>query len=128
MEITRDAIMRVVKAARTAQKLADDIRKLTNDFRSVNVGDDIAGLLADALNMINGEKQGITDEFSDSRTYTWLFRSAMSDGEVTDEFIRMARENGPKIPKPNLISREQFDEMMKSSGGYRYTPEGEWCK
>ena len=77
------------------------------------------------LNIMNGERQNVEDDFTDSRTFRWLFRSSMSDTEVADEFIRMSEQNGPKQPKPNLINRVQFQDMVKKFGGYS-TPEGEW--
>lgn len=131
MNISRDALLKIVRAARAAQKLADNIRHLTGNSPVENMADSIAGQLADALNMMNGEKLGVADDFRDSRTYTWLYRSAMTDEEVADEFIRMAKENEPKMPKPNLISRVQFLDMVRQFGGYpdlNSTPEGEWPK
>lgn len=131
MNISRDALLKIVRATRAAQKLADNIRHLTGNSPVDNMADSIDGQLADALNMMNGEKLGVADDFRDSRTYTCLYRSAMTDEEVADEFIRMAKENEPKMPKPNLISRVQFLDMVRRFGGYpdlNSTPEGEWPK
>lgn len=130
MNISRDALLKIVRAARAAQKLADNIRHLTGNSPVENMADSIAGQLADALNLLNGEKLGVADDFRDSRTYTWLYRSAMTDDEVADEFIRMAKGE-PKMPKPNLISRGEFLDMVRQFGGYldlNSTPEGEWPK
>lgn len=124
MEISRDALVRVIMAARTANNMADTIRKLAG-HPDPNEADMIAGALADALNMLNGEKQRVEDDFTESRTYQWLFRSAMSDAEVADEFIRMALRNKTEQPKPHLISRVEFRNMVKKFGGYS-TPEGDW--
>lgn len=128
MEISRDAIVRMIRAARNAAKLANDIRRIANVSDRNNAADEIAGDLADVLNKINGEQIGISDQFCDSRTYTWLFRSAMSDNEVADEFIRMAEENKPEMPRPNTMSRVGFEELLEKFGGYKPTAEGEWSK
>ena len=127
MEISRDALVRVIRAARVAKELADDIRKLNGDTTRDNRADRIAGDLADALQMMNGESMGVADDFLESQTYGWLFKCSVPEDRIAGEFIRMAEENKPKLPKPHLVNRVQFNEMIRKFGGYSaQTPEGEW--
>jgi hypothetical protein len=125
MEISRDALLRVIYAARMSNAMAEIVRTLANGYKQENKLDQIAGALADALCMINGEQLNPEEDFGNSRTYTWLFNSRTTDSEVADEFIRMAENNRPVQPKPNTISKEQFDELFHKNGGYM-SPEGEW--
>ena len=124
MEISRDALSRVIKAARMAHDMAETIREMTCGTCR-NKADDISGILEDALFDMNGEKLGVKDDFSESKTYQWLFGCSVPEDRIAGEFIRMAEENKPKQPKPNLINRDQFNAMLKRAGGYS-TPEGEW--
>lgn len=126
MEISRDALVRVIRAAKVAKELSDDIRRLIGDSTRDNQADRIAGDLADALQMMNGEKMGVSDDFTESKTYTWLFECSVPAERIAGEFIRMAEENKPEMPKPNLVNRVQFNEMVRKFGGYSATPEGEW--
>ena len=122
---TKDALLRIVKAARIAYAVADNIRKL-GVCNTENEADRIYGYLTDALFILNGEQLNGKD-FNESRTYSWLYNSTMTDDEVTNEFIRMAKENAPKQPKPNIITRDQFNELLTRAGGYGLqTPEGDW--
>ena len=119
--------MRVIRAARVAKELADDIRKLIGDNTRDNRADRIAGDLADALQMMNGESMGVADDFLESQTYGWLFKCSVPEDRIAGEFIRMAKENEPKQPKPCLMTEKEFDALLKRNGGYKAeTPEGEW--
>ena len=127
MEISRDALMRVIRAARAAKELGDDIRRLSHDSIHDNVADRIAGDLADALQMMNGESMGVADDFLESQTYGWLFKCSVPEDRIAGEFIRMAKENESQQPKPCLMTEKEFDELLKRNGGYKAeTPEGEW--
>ena len=127
MEISRDAMLRVVKAARMADKLAQDTKALLMDRNGWTVADEISGFLDDALFNMIGEKLEPGQDFANDSVTMMLIRSKLSDAEVTDEFISIAEENKPKLPKPNLVSRDEFNAMVRKFGGYKAeTPEGEW--
>lgn len=124
MEINKYALTMVIRSTRLVHQMAENIRALA-PLDGENMADQVAGELADALFLMNGEHMDMDEDFSTSRTSTFLFDSKLTDSEVANEFIRMAEQNFPKQPKPVLVSRDQFAEMVKKFGGYS-TPEGEW--
>lgn len=116
MNISRDALSRVVSATRRVHNISGVIATLTN-ATSENLADHACGELADALFLISGERG--SDDFNCSRTYNLLFSSCLSNEEVADELIRMADANKPKQPAPILMTQEEYDALYG-------TPEGEW--
>lgn len=125
MELTRDMVLHVVKAERLAEKMADLIQcMMSGGGRPWNMADEIGSHLADMLHDISGESE--TAGFQERSTQI-LLRSSLDDEHVADEIIRIAKANEPEFPKPNLISRVQFQDMVNKFGGYSaQTPEGEW--
>ena len=138
MEITRDALLRIVKATRTTMRLADGISEVLtrNGFTVV---DDVVGFLQDALYTISNEKERngekAEDNFDDSMTMR-LLKSDMDDKSVTDWFFMMESINTKinaikpqdiQLPPPQIMSKEDMSELYKKNGGYM-SPEGEWTK
>lgn len=129
MEISRDALMRIVKATRMSISLAEAIQRLMLDKSSRTFADEIAGFLKDALFITIGESE--TKNFNDSMT-TRLLTSDMSDCAVADYIIMMNKirkhteTEEVKQPKPQIASKESMQRMYVQSGGYQYTPEGEF--
>lgn len=136
MEIKRDALVRVVKAARLSLKMADAMQLFMIDKRPWTVADEISGHLKDALFIILGEHALHEKSFDESMTMR-LLTSDMSDGAVADYIIMMqniqkhiepelAAPNIVQQPKPQIMSKEEFRKLKDQNGGYCYTPEGEW--
>ena len=132
MEISRDALLRVVKSARFAYRMAGDIQKLMTE-KTWTVADSIFGELADAIYDMLNEK-GTVNEFMTSTTYR-LLTGDLSDEAVTDFIIMKSRlehrvremkNENVDLPSPQIMSKEQFDELYKKNGGYKSTPEGEF--
>ena len=124
MEISRTALLNLVKAARMSDRLAQDTKALLLRKEEWTVADEISGFLADVLFEISGERLLCNQDFmNDSQTMT-LIRSDLSDNEVADRFEETFRsiENHP----PVLMEREQMRNLVKKNGGYMYTPEGEF--
>lgn len=128
MTIERDALLRVVKATRMSMNLAEATQKLFVDEAPWSVADEIAGQLADALFKFSHDK---AERFSDSTTMR-LLKGDLSDDAVTDWFFMMYRiderrnrQEEPVQPAPNVISKEELQELYKNNGGYM-SPEGEW--
>jgi len=125
MRIERDAILRIVRSVRNAENVANIIRTMCGNG-SVNLVDRIASELQEALFIINGgEETQPEDEFHSTFTMRTLEDETLTDEQVTDVFIRKAEEREPKMPKPNLVSRDRLNEMLGNCG-YKPTPEGEW--
>ena len=123
MELQKDALLRMVRAARDSYDLAKSLHNICGHQETT--ADKICNELTETLYEIVGETLGVEQDFRFSKTYTLLFRSAKTNNEVVDEFIRMADKNFPSCPKPNLVPKEQFSAMVEKFGGYS-TPEGEW--
>lgn len=128
MTIERNALLSVVKAARMALRLAEDTQKLFVDKAPWSVADEIAGQLADALFKFSHDK---AERFSDSTTMR-LLKGDLNDGAVTDWFLMMYRiderrnkQEEPEQPAPNVISKEELQDLYKNNGGY-VSPEGDW--
>lgn len=126
MEISRDALMRVVKATRVSLRLAKDIDKLLIDHVGSTWANFIAEQLADALYEFGGEVLENSQDFmKDSRTIALLTDPVLSDDEVTVGFMGMYRMNHPEQPKPCFINRDEMRRKANAGHGYMM-PDGDW--
>lgn len=124
--ITKDAIVRVIDAARSAAEMADAIRKLTSSKNELNEADEINGKLIEALAMISYGFQyssgamATVDELCDyiKKRINPGYKAHIPSGELADEIMK-AIEKGSQ-PAPNLMTRESFEAMWKRAGGYLY--------
>ena len=132
MEISRGALLLVIKAARTAMRMAEDMRRVILG-KGETVADQIAGYLEDALLIISGEQQqvGKTLNPDSSETKRLLTSDLLDDSSVVGWFCMMnsIREKhlAPKeeLPKPQRMSKEDMRDLYQKNGGYM-TPEGDW--
>lgn len=127
MVITRDALLRVIKAARMSIALADDMRKLLVNEHGCTVADEISGFLNDALFYFCGERLTSDQDFKHDSATMQLLTSSLSDEDVLDEFIQIYETTW--MPAPQLMEKEEFRKLFKVNGGYMRmpvsTPEGE---
>ena len=136
MDRMKDALLRVVKAA-------DGIEDLRKAFVKIGINDnalyEIRGQLVDAVSYMIGENDEVREEFGDSTAYCVLTNPDLAVDQRMEKLLAEYRKNTslqaydehildhPEQPKPNVMSREEFDEMYRRNGGYRYeTPEGDW--
>ena len=132
MEISRDALLRVVKAARMAIKAAETMQSLMVEKGGWTWADEIAGQLLDSLFKMSGEQLAVGKDFNKDSMTMRLLTGDMTDGAVADWFIMMSKirnkitEETVNQPKPQIVSKEDEQRMYVQSGGYKYTPEGEW--
>lgn len=127
MEISKDALLRVVKAARLSLRLAEDMRCLLVSRGSRTVPDDISGQLCDALFDMCHERIDSSKDFIRDTETMRLLTGRMGDSDVADAFIQMAERNSIHQPEPHTFSREEFNANYEKVGGYRFeTPEGDW--
>ena len=131
MEISKDALLRVVKATRTSMRQAKAMQMLISEEKTWTTADTISGLLLDALFEMSGEKLDLKQDFKDSNTMR-LFTGDMSDEGVTDWLIMMdniRRNHMPqedvRQPKPQTMEKKEVRKLFKENGGYQ-SPEGEW--
>lgn len=130
MEISKDALLRIVKATRASIRLAGETRKLYGVNGSWTVLDEIAALMCDALQMISGEVLTEKEDFiRDSVVMKLLNGKLASDEEVAELLADMAEV---RIPAPVVTSLEETEKMYRENGGYKNplteTPEGEWTR
>lgn len=127
MEISRDALLRVVNAISKAKELSRIIGELSGNSCKDNRADMIVYELEDAIyELVDGRRLSIDMDFNDTATAKCLRNPSIRNDELVEELMRIAKENGTQ-PKPNLINRNQFAAMLKRYGGYKAsTAEGEW--
>lgn len=138
MVATREAVIRIVSAARTARKMAQAMDELLVEKKVTTVPDQIFGKLADALFEMCGEEIRFDQDFEkDSKTMKILLSEELADDEAANEFIRMAWENSRPEPPKNPW-HEPMKEQVRKNGGFcpatgyvppketDETPEGEW--
>lgn len=134
MEITRDALLRVIKAARTAMKMAEVVQKFAVCSGRWTLADEISGNLTDALFLMNREELTAKQDFERDSVIMEILRGDMSDGAIADYLIiknRIYDKYGKDLetvsqPAPNLISKEELEKLHMQCGGYSpKTPEGE---
>lgn len=135
MDISKGTLVKLVKAARTADRMAEDVRALLIDNGSRTVPDEIAGFLKDVLFEISGEKLDPKQDFERDSMTMALVRSKLADRDVADEINRMSEyrkfegactldllmenvvlKNGGYCPATGYVPPREVDE----------TPEGEW--
>lgn len=132
MEITKDALLRIVKTARLAMNAAETMQKLMVNSGGWTWADEISGQLVDSLFILSGEHLAAGKDFNNDSMTMRLLTSDMTDNAVADWFIminkirRKFTDEDVKQPKPKIVSKEEEQRMYVQSGGYKYTPEGEW--
>lgn len=134
MEISMGTLAKLVKAARTADRMAEDVRALLIDNGSRTVPDEIAGFLKDVLFEISGEKLDPKQDFERDSMTMALVRSKLADRDVADEINRMSEYRKFEVCTWGL----PIENMVLKNGGYcpatgyvpprevEETPEGEW--
>lgn len=121
MEISRDALLRIVKATRQSMRFAEIIGSMLIDHHGWTLPDETAGNLKDALFDMLGESLAPGQQFKDSTTER-LLTGDMSDEAVAD-FIIMKNRLSDRIgtveqPKPNTIDNPTFVLFHAMNGGY----------
>ena len=129
MEVSMNVLLKLVKATRMADRLAQDAKCMLPDRKGWTMIDEISGILCDVLFDISGEQLEPKEDFVNDSNTMYLIRSRLSDEIVRDIFCRMSEcRDLVEQPEPNLISKEEFDRMYERNGGYRCkeSSEGEW--
>lgn len=127
MKVSKEALLLVVKAARMSLGIAERMRMLIADGGGHTFVDYVSGDLCDALFKMSGERLEKEQDFLTQSKTMKLLTGGMTDGDVTDAFIRMAQENQPEQPEPHFIDREAMRKSVRQNGGYMFeTPEGDW--
>ena len=120
MSNMKDALLRMVKAARLA-KTMDDF--FVEKGYAETPYTEIYGEIFEAIYSILGEN---TPTANESITHTMLTAPYMDD-ERRAACLNHVFESRNMQPKPHTIEPDEMDRMVRENGGYRYeTPEGEW--
>lgn len=120
MSNMKDALLRMVKAARRAKSMDDFFAE--KGYSETPYGE-IYGEIFDAIYDLLGEN-ALT--VHDSITHTMLTAPYLDD-ERRAACLNHVYEANNAQPKPNTIEPDEMNRMVKENGGYKYdTPEGEW--
>ena len=133
MEISKDAILRVVHAERLAKEVADGLRMLTSDQSSETKADVLVDNLRDAIFLMAEGNYEHCDDILSSDAMK-ILEGNMSDLAVTEWMIendrirkRVSEPEEVQQPRPHTLKAEDVEKLYQKSGGYHYnTPEGEW--
>jgi hypothetical protein len=135
LEISKSALLKLVRAARMSLRLADDMKKLTENGNGLTVADNISGELNDALSLIVGERLSPEQDYLKDSFVLRFLKSNMGDGQVMQAFCaaiawdeaRGAEGEEVRQPAPVITERRRMRQMVRENGGYLHeTPEGEW--
>lgn len=132
MEITRDALLRIVKATRMSMALAETLQNLVVGKGRSTWADEIAGFLKDAVFMMSKEELPSGKSYDDSMTNR-ILTGDLDDADVTDWILWKNRiydrvnPDGKAVqqPAPNIMKPEDMQKLYRKNGGY-LSPEGEW--
>lgn len=121
MDNIKDALLRMVRAARNAKRLQETYLKNGLDD---NAAFQIYGDIADGIYYLIGEH---TETFDDSATHRALTVPAFDDEHRVRLLMIEYKRNFPQQPAPRFMSREKMFENVRRVGGYSYqNPEGDW--
>ena len=128
MEITKDALVRIIKAAHKAKCMSVHIQGLMDSKAGWTEADETSSLLVDALVCMTYEMRVDGKFVSDDERANFIrsnidsaykhMSADVAPGTIADEFMKAC----PNVrqPAPNTIERESFEEMWKKAGGYLY--------
>ena len=128
MESIENVLAKLVRIARQALEIVNTLNTANIRYgrdQVFTVFDDFYGNAADAIYALIGEH---TETFEESVTYLVLNTPVLSEERRVQMLMEEYEKNHPEqigMPKPNLISRDEFRNMARQCGGYM-SPEGEW--
>ena len=133
MEISKDALLRITRAARASLKMANAMQALMAEGNFRTIADDIADNLLDGLLLLSGEQDDVGKVLSpdESTTRRLLTDNLMTDDGIVGWLFMMnsirKKHLAPKeeLPKPQTMSKEDMRSLYQKNGGYM-TPEGDW--
>lgn len=127
MEISRDAILRIVRSARMTMKISDGMKALCG-VDDINAADEVVNELAEVIyEIVDGKQLKFNQDFMSTDVLQLLFNMNKAVDETVDDMMKLYEQNHPEMPKPNLVSRDKLNEMLGNCG-YRPTAEGEWAR
>lgn len=119
MEGIRDALLRMVRAGRKAERMLDAYVEVGLNENTIN---EIYGQILDGIYCLIGEK---TSDFENSITHLAMTAPLLTEERRTEMLYAEYRKNNPVQPKPNTIERDEMIGMHQKNGGY-ISPEGDW--
>ena len=128
MEITKDALVRIIKAAHKAKCMSVHIQGLMDSKAGWTEADETSSLLVDALVCMTYEMRVDGKPVSDDERAAFIRENIegaynhlpadVAPGMLADDLLKAC----PNVrqPAPNTMERESFEEMWKKAGGYLY--------
>lgn len=120
MNEIKDALLRMIRSAMSAKKMADAYLMIGLDDNKLHR---IYGDLLDAIYSLIGES---VDEFNLSVTYVAATAPFLTDERRTELlYFEYVKNHQVKQPKPFFTTPEEMRKSVKENGGYM-SPEGDW--
>jgi hypothetical protein len=120
MKNIKDALLRMVRAGRKAERMQDAYVQVgLND----NMIHEIYGQILDGIYCLIGEN---TKSFEKSITYLAMTTPLLTDERRVEMLYAEYRKNNPEQPAPITVEPNEFREMAKKNGYLYETPEGDW--
>ena len=128
MEVTKGALVRIVKATFIISEMAGHILALTDNKSCWTPADEAKGLLIDAIVSMTGdmrvddslvsedERSKLINDFINMKI--GLIPADASANEIANRIIGLC--DTVKQPAPVTMERQSFEEMWKRVGGYLY--------
>ena len=104
-----EIVLKQVKAARMAERMAEATAALMTDGKTWTVADEAYGQLLDALRLC-AEKSGNNIEIDKLEN---MLASDMSDGEIAKKICA-----GSEMPKPHIVDENERRELAEKNGYY----------
>ena len=125
MKITKDALVRIIEAARITSCLADSFQAMLHGKATWTPADEANGKLIDALVlMAYGVKDSEGIVYNRDRLAEYFrdqinieHRETLNPEALADAIIK---DCDAIQPAPNTMERQSFEEMWKQAGGYLY--------
>lgn len=118
MELTKETLSKVVRAARKSISIANGMRSVLG-VNGPTCADDVASDLIDFLFVLSEDTCGEHQSFNDTITMK-LLMCERPDDEVAEAFMGMIKKTPPVQPAPNIMDKASFRMMVIRSGGYIY--------
>lgn len=121
MNNVKDALLRMVRAGRKAERMLDAYLEVGLNENTIN---EVYGHILDAIYNLIGEH---TNDIESSVTHLAMTTPLLTDDRRVEILMAEYRKNIVDQPSPNTIEPDKMREMTKANGGYLYeTPEGDW--
>ena len=118
MEISIEALAKIVSATRQAMFVDETLRMLGTARHGESVPEKVAGDLMDVLFELSGEVLDPGQDFiNDSKTAKLVLNHTIPTEQVALALKKMNKQS-IRIPPPKFYSRQEIENFLETGGGY----------